>query len=252
MAWLGRMGRGKIGGLTVALLLSAGLNIAAPLAAEERKMLVASFENIQVTGDIHVEVQTNKAPSARASGDKRVLDALKLERVGTTLRVRLQGALNGTKGARMTQPVVVRLSTQNIKNMAVTGNGSLKISNVKQADAVHMLITGNGSILVDSLVTDTFSAGIDGNGQITIRRGNARKGQITLNGAGRFDAADVKMRMVRLEHVGNGESKINVAEEADIFNRGAGNITVSGSGSCFIKQAGNAAINCAKIEKGSR
>ena len=252
MAWLGRMGRGKIGGLTVALLLFAGLNIAAPVAAEDRKMLVASFENILVTGDIHVEVQTGKAPSARVSGDKRALDALKLERVGMTLRVRLQGALNDAKGARMTQPVVVRLSTQNIKNMAVAGNGSLKISNVEQADAVRMLITGNGSIFVDSLVADKFSADINGNGQIGISRGNARHGQITLNGAGRFNAADVKMRTARLEHIGNGESKINVAEEADIFNRGAGNISVTGSGSCFIKQAGNAAINCTQIEKGSR
>ena len=43
-----------------------------------------------------------------------------------------------------------------------------------------------------------------------------------------------------------------VAEEADIFNRGAGNISVAGSGSCFIKQAGNIAINHAQIEKGSR
>ncbi|MFN5128207.1 MAG: hypothetical protein ACK519_07115 [Sphingomonadaceae bacterium] len=43
-----------------------------------------------------------------------------------------------------------------------------------------------------------------------------------------------------------------VAEEADIFNRGAGNICVAGSGSCFIEQAGNIAINHAQIEKGSR
>lgn len=41
------------------------------------------------------------------------------------------------------------------------------------------------------------------------------------------------------------------AEKADIFNRGAGNISVAGRGSCFIEQAGNIAINNAQIEKGS-
>jgi hypothetical protein len=40
--------------------------------------------------------------------------------------------------------------------------------------------------------------------------------------------------------------------DPNIFNRGAGNISVTGRGSCFIKQAGNAAINYAQIEKGSR
>ena len=84
MAWLGRMGRGNIGTLGVALSLSVGFFAERSALADERKILVASFENIQVIGDIKVQVQTGKAPSAKAKGDKRVLDALKLERVGMT------------------------------------------------------------------------------------------------------------------------------------------------------------------------
>jgi hypothetical protein len=72
-----------------------------------------------------------------------------------------------------------------------------------------------------------------------------------LNGAGHFDAANVPMRNVRLEHIGNGVSRVHVDEAANIFNRGTGTINVGGNGSCFVKQAGSAAINCARIEKGS-
>ena len=251
MAWLGRMGRGTTGVTGVAILLAAGLITAGPASAEERKMLVASFENIQVLGDINVEVQTGKAPSARVTGDKRVLDSLKLERIGMTLRVRLQGALNDAKGTPMTQPVQVLLSTQGIKNMAVAGNGTLKISNVSEPDAVRMLIAGNGSISVDQLTADKFVANIDGNGRIGLKKGNVRDSTVTINGAGQFDAPELKMRKLRLEHVGNGVSTVQVLEEADIYNRGTGNITVGGSGSCFIKQAGSAAINCARIDKRS-
>ena len=251
MAWLGRMGRGKIGTLGVALSLSVGLFADSAALADERKILVASFENIQVIGDIKVQVQTGKAPSARAKGDKRVLDALKLERVGMTLRVRLQGALNNAKGVPMTQPLEVMLSTQAVKDATVSGNGTLQISEVKQQDAVRMLVAGNGSILVDRLLTDQFSAAIDGNGRIDIKGGNVREGRVTLNGTGNFDAANVPMRTLRLEHIGNGASSVNVGEEANIFNRGTGTINVGGSGSCFVKQAGSAAINCARIEKGS-
>ena len=143
MAWLGGMGRGNIGTLIVALSLSVGFFAERPALADERKILVASFENIQVIGDMKVQVQTGKAPSAKAKGDKRVLDALKLERVGMTLRVRLQGALNNEQGVPMTQPLEVMLSTQAIKDMAVSGNGSLQISEVKQQDAARMLLAGN-------------------------------------------------------------------------------------------------------------
>lgn len=252
MAWLGRMGRGNIGTLGVALSLTAAFFADSAALAEERKILVASFENIQVIGDIKVQVQTGKAPSARAKGDKRVLDALKLERVGMTLRVRLQGALNNAKGVPMTQPLEVMLSTQAVKDATVSGNGTLQISEVKQQDAVRMLVAGNGSILVDRLLTDQFSAAIDGNGKIDIRDGKVRDGRVTLNGTGNFDAPNVPMRTLRLEHIGNGASSVNVGEEANIFNRGTGTINVGGSGSCFVKQAGSAAINCARIEKGSR
>lgn len=252
MAWLGRMGRGTIGRLSGAALLAAGLVTGGPVAAEERKMLVASFENIQVIGDINVEILTGKAPSARVTGDKRGLDALKLERVGMTLRVRLQGALNSAKGAPMTRPVLVQLTTQAVKDLTVAGNGSLKISDVEQPDAVRMFVSGNGSIAVESLLTDKFSANIDGNGRIAVNSGSVRTGQVTLEGAGQFEAPDVKMRTIRLQHNGNGLSNVQASEKADIFNSGTGNITVGGSGSCFIKQAGSAAINCTRIEKGSR
>ncbi|MFN3620039.1 GIN domain-containing protein [Sphingorhabdus sp.] len=252
MAWLGRMGRSKIGGLRLAAFLAAGLAVGSPLSAEERKMLVASFDKVEVIGDINVEIMTGKAPSARVSGDKRVLDALKLERVGMTLRVRLQGALNNAKGAVITRPVLVQLTTQAVKDMTVAGNGSVKISNVEQPDAVRMLVAGNGSILAENVTADKFSANINGNGRIAVNNGRVRTGKVTLDGAGQFEAPNLKMRTIRLEHSGNGMSNVQALEEADIFNSGTGNITVGGSGSCFIKQAGSAAINCARTEKGSR
>ena len=47
------------------------------------------------------------------------------------------------------------------------------------------------------------------------------------------------------------EGQLASDEAANIFNRGTGSINVGGNGSCFVKQAGSAAINCARIEKGS-
>lgn len=250
MAGLGRMGRGAIGVVSAALLLG-GAVFAQSNRPIERKLLVGSFENIQLIGDINVEVQTGKAPSAMASGDKRVLESLRLERVGTTLRVRLQDIINNEKGVPITAPLKLMLSTQAIKDMTVSGSGTLKVSEVKTPNASRMLIAGNGSVSIGRLIADQFTADIDGNGKIIISGGVTRDARVTVDGAGTFDGANLKMRKLRLEHIGNAVSSATVDEGTDIYNRGTGNITISGKGTCFIKQAGGAAINCAKIDKGS-
>ena len=226
--------------------------VLAPAHAVERKLLVASFENIVVIGDINVSVQTGKSPSAKASGDKRVLESLKLERVGTTLRVRLQDIVNNEKGRPISEPLQVTLTTRDIKDMTVSGNGKLAISEVRQPTLSRMLISGNGSISIDNLVTDQVTANISGNGKIGIGGGTARDARVTINGAGGFDGAKMQMRKLRLEHIGNAVSIATVEEGTDIYNRGSGNITIGGTGTCFLKLAGNAAISCAKIDKGSK
>lgn len=251
MAWLGRIWGSAIacvGAIATLLLALGGVQ---PASAEQRKLLVGSFENIQVIGDIDVMVQTGKAPSAIAIGDTRVLDSLKLERIGTTLRVRLQDIVNDNKGVPMSQPLKVMLSTQGLKDMTVSGNGTLSISQVRQQTAARLLVAGNGAISIGQLNTDRFAANIDGNGRISIDRGSARDGQVTINGAGVFDGGNVPMRTLRLEHIGNATSSAHVLEGTNIFNQGSGRIDIRGKGTCFIKQAGSASINCARIDKGT-
>jgi Putative auto-transporter adhesin, head GIN domain len=248
MAGLGRMGRGAIGFIAVLTLTGAGLAQAG--RPVERKLLVGSFENIQVIGDIAVDVQTGKAPSAIASGDKRVLESLKLERIGTTLRVRLQDIVNNTQGVPITAPLLVRLTTQEIKDITVSGNGTLAVSEVRQQDLVRMLIAGNGSVSIGKLITDQLTATINGNGRIELGGGSIRDGRVTIDGAGGFEGAKAPMRNLRIEHIGNAVSTATVSEDSEIFNRGSGNITIGGKGKCFIKQAGAAAISCARIETG--
>jgi hypothetical protein len=235
----------RLGG---AALLAAAPALSSPAFATERKMLVASFENIVVIGDIDVTVQTGKSPSAIASGDKRVLESLKLERVGTTLRVRLQDIVNNDKGRPITEPLRLTLTTQGIKDMTLSGNGALTISEVKQQTASRMLIAGNGKITIGRLISDQFSANINGNGKIDIGGGTARDARVTIVGAGEFQGQKLQMRKLRLEHNGNAVSSATVEEGTDIYNRGSGNMTIGGRGTCFIKLAGNAAISCAKID----
>ena len=224
------------------------LACASPASAVERKLLVASFENIIVIGDIDVTVETGKPVSAKASGDRRVLDSLKLDRTGTTLRVRVLDLPNNEKGMPMTLPLRVTLTTPVIQNIVLSGNGVVAISSIKQNQAAKIIIEGNGKITVNNVAADQFTADINGNGQIEIGGGLVRDARVTIIGAGEYRGAKLQARKLRLEHNGNATSAATVAEGTDIYNRGSGNITIGGKGTCFIKLAGRAAINCAKID----
>ena len=224
------------------------LAITSPANAVERKLLVASFENIFVIGDIDVIVETGKPGSAKAGGDRRVLDSLKLERTGTTLRIRVLDLLNNDKRKPITEPLRVTLTTPVLQNVVLSGNGMVSINAIKQPDAAKILISGNGKVTVGNVTSDQFTADINGNGQMEIGGGLVRDARVTIIGAGEYRGAKLQVRKLRLEHNGNATSSATVAEGTDIYNRGSGNITIGGKGTCFIKLAGRAAINCAKID----
>jgi hypothetical protein len=170
MAGLGRMGRGAIG-LLISVLCVGSAAMAQANKPIERKLLVASFENIVVIGDIDVTIVTGKSPSAIANGDKRMLESLKLERVGTTLRVRLQDVINNNRGVPITAPLRLKLTTQDIKDVTLSGNGTLNISEVRQQNLARILLSGNGSVDIGKLVANQFTANIIGNGKILLGGG---------------------------------------------------------------------------------
>lgn len=246
----GRMGiSGTAGpGLTIALAFAAMLG--PPAYAVERKLLVSTFEDIVIVGDINVVLETGRSVSATASGDKKTLEALKLDRVGTTLRIRMQNVVNNDKGTPVIGPVTLTLSTPNIRNIVLSGNGQLRVNAIKQPNASKIVIAGGGKVTAGAVTSDQFTAEINGNGQIDIGGGIVRDGRVTIIGAGTYQAANLKVRKLRLEHNGNATSSANVEEGTDIYNRGSGNISIGGKGTCFIKLAGNAAIKCATIDNG--
>ena len=232
----------NFGGALIALV------VASPANAVERKLLIGSFENIVVIGDIDVRVETGKPVSAKASGDRRVLDSLKLERSGTTLRVRVLDLLNSDKRKRITEPLRVTLTTPVLQNVVLSGNGMVNVNSIKQPDAAKILISGNGKVTVNTITSDQFTADINGNGQIDVGGGLVRDARVTIIGAGEYRGAKLQARKLRLEHNGNATSSATVDEGTDIYNRGSGNMTIGGKGTCFIKLAGRATINCAKID----
>ncbi len=222
----------------------------APAPAAEKRLLVGSFDDIVIDGDIRVILQTNKPVSARATGDKRQLDYVRLERTGTTLRVRLQEAPGSDRAKPMSEPLVITLANRHLHRAVLRGNAKLDVDTMASSDGAGVLISGSGIVNVGRVTADRFEVQIIGNGQLSIGSGTVREGKVHIDGNGIYTAPDMSFRKLALTQYGNGKSSASIVEMAEITNNGSGSISIGGKGNCFIRQAGAAQITCPKIMDG--
>jgi Putative auto-transporter adhesin, head GIN domain len=226
--------------LIAALFALAAL---APAHAAERSFLVGSFEDLIVEGDIQVTLETGMAPSAKATGDKDRLSALKVVRQGQVLRIRMQGLAANRVGG---EPIRIALTGRNIKKLILQGNGRIAASGL-DATMVRLEIRGSGEIEVGKLKTERLVALLVGSGKLTMASGTARDTEFVIDGSPVISAATIETQKLRLQQNGPAKSHFMVSDSAEIINSGTGTITIDGKGTCFVRQAGGATINCKKL-----
>jgi Putative auto-transporter adhesin, head GIN domain len=229
--------------------IAATALISYPAYAAERTLLMGSFEDIIIIGDMQVNIITNKAPSAKATGDKRALDSLRLDRSGTVMTIRMQDIIYSDKAKPISQPLIINLTNRQVRNIAIRGNARLSVSELRQVADAKIGIDGGGDIRIGKAISDSLSASVSGNGSIHILGGSVRLTKVDMQGNGTFDAIAMPTQQLKLSQNGNATSSALIEERADITNIGAGNIDIVGKGLCFIRKAGSAIIKCAHTAK---
>jgi hypothetical protein len=232
-----------MGALTAATLMLAS----APADAAQKSYLVGNFEELVVEGDMQVIVDNARNPSAKASGDRDILDALKIERFGTTVRVRIQDYEGKTNIKPRTLPLIVNLGSRGVGRISVDGSASVSINKIAAPGATATLkLSGPGSISVGNMESDRLSISIAGSGSINIDGGKARIGRFGIDGNATLKAPLVTLQQAQISQAGNANTHLLVTDSIEISNSGAGAIRIDGKSTCFIKQAGAARISCNK------
>ncbi len=227
----------------VAALMCAGN----PANAATKTFLVGSFEDLVVEGDINVVLDNRKAPSAKATGDRTTLDALKFEQNGLQLRIHVQDYQGKAQTVRSTEPLVIALNGRDVVRLTANGAASIQVNQVRAVNALASLrVAGPGSITINQLDSDRVNMLLTGSGAMTVAGGKARAGLITNDGTGSIAAEKLLFQQAKLTQKGNASTHVAVSDEIEITNRGAGAITVDGKATCFIRLPGSAKISCGK------
>jgi hypothetical protein len=224
--------------------------VSAPSAAATKTFLIGSFEELVVDGDIAVVVDNAKAPSAKATGDQATLDAIRFESTGRQLRVRIQQYEAQPRKANGREPLLINIGGRGIIRITANGSASVKVSELDAGGGTAALrLSGPGSISVDRLESDRVNVSLSGSGGISIGGGKARIGQFSLSGPGSIAAAGLALQQADVTQRGSSNTQLTVSDRVNITNAGAGEISISGKATCFLRRQGQARITCAKTEQ---
>lgn len=215
--------------------------------AATKSFLVGSFDELIVEGDIIVKLDNMKAPSAKASGDHSLVEALKIERNGLTVKIRVQDYEGTTQKAKIGAPLVVTMGGRGVRKVSVDGNSQLDINQLRAPGMVVTLkMSGAGQINVGKIESDRMDVNLAGTGGIDIASGKVRAARLSVSGSGKMGASKLSLMQATLFQQGNATTHLLVDEKMDISNSGSGTIQIDGNATCFVRQPGSAKIVCGK------
>lgn len=232
-------------GLLLLASLPAAPSAFGAAAQTQRNYSVTGFQKIRVDGPYQVQLKTNVAPFARASGSARALDAVSIKVEGQTLIVRSAGSASwGGYPGESAGPVTIELGTHDLKNAWINGAGGLSIDRVKGL-SFDLAIQGPGIARIDEAQVDQLKVGINGAGSARLS-GQAGKLTATVRGTSSFEAEGLSAKDAVIGVEGPSIVRTNVTNSAKVDAVGLAAVTLGGRPSCIVNAKGSAVVTGCK------
>jgi hypothetical protein len=225
-----------------AAIAAAALLAAGPAWGAEKRYGLTSFETIDVSADVTVEVVSRTPVSAVATGPQDALDRLSVEARDGKLVISERRFAGDEKRRGPRGPVIVRVNAANLRSATLAGAGSLQIDKLKGQRAMVGL-RGPGRLTVGQISADRLQVAMIGNGTMTLG-GAAKNAQMTLSGAGAIDAGALVVDELISESEGAGDHILRAVKSAAITARGIGETVVLGKPVCTVRNIGSGSVQC--------
>ena len=224
------------------LALFALLALAAPAAAETRRLSVSDFDRLIVEGPYQVHLVTGRASSASATGSREALDRLSVDVQGQILRIRRnRNAWTGTQG-RDAGTVTIELATRNLRSARLIGPARLEAEGLRGL-AVELSVEGSGTLRATGADVERLALALLGSGRIEVA-GAARALNGNFQGSGEIDATNLRAANATIATTTSGAVTLTVDGPAAIVNEGLGTIRILGRPVCTISGAAADQVRC--------
>ena len=207
-----------------------------------RSFAVADFTNVALAGSDDVSVTIATTFSVRAEGPADVLDRLKIERNGDTLKVSRKSIVGMSWGSGKRAHVFVTMPR--LAKASVSGSGDLAVDRAEGAD-FKASIAGSGNIRIGRIAGQKVTFFIAGSGDISAQ-GTSTALDMSITGSGDIDAAKLKASSAVASITGSGNITADVTGPATVSIAGSGDADLGPNAVCKTNKLGSGSVNCGK------
>jgi hypothetical protein len=230
--------------LVLLALASLPASVLGAPAPAQRNYSVTSFDRIRIDGPYQVQLRTNVAPYARASGSQAALDSVSIKVEGRTLIVRANSGGWGGYPGENRGPVTIEVGTHDLGTAWLNGAGALNIDRVRGL-SFDLAIQGPGVARIDSADVDQFKLGISGAGSARLG-GRAAKLTATVRGTSSLDAEALAVKDAVIGAEGPSIIRATVSNSAKVDAIGLAAVTLGGRPACTVTAKGSATVTGCK------
>ena len=211
--------------------------IAGTGSGDARSFAASGFTRVNLAGSDDVDVRVGPAFSVRAEGDSDMLDRLKVQLDGDTLKVsRRSGSFFSSGKAKLfvTMPA--------LSGASIAGSGDMAVDRA-QGETLKASIAGSGSIRFAQVDVGRADFSIAGSGDIGVA-GSARALGVSIAGSGNVDGKDLTANEAEVKIAGSGNVTAKVKGPARVRAMGSGDVDLGPDARCDTKDMGSGDVRC--------
>lgn len=184
---------------------------------------VTAFERITLAGEGEVIVTEGAEPSLTIETDDNLLAHIETSVEDRTLEIATVSGVD----IDPTDSVVYRVTTSSVTGVTLTGAGSFSLGNC-EAEDFSVVLAGAGDVTIAELRATSLDVVIAGAGNVSVA-GKVASQNVSLPGAGRYDAMHLKSARATISATGVGSAVVWVTGELEATVTGVGTIDYFGS-----------------------
>ncbi len=209
-------------------------------SGDARSFAVADFTEVELRGSDDVEVMVGAAFSVRAVGPSKLLDRLKIERIGDTLRVGRQSRTGISWGDADHATIYVTMPS--IAGAGIAGSGDMTVDRVT-GDRFKGESAGSGKLKIGSIAVKDADFNIAGSGGIAAQ-GSTEKLGISIAGSGDLDGRGLRATSAKASIAGSGSIRAEVNGDASVSILGSGDVDLGDKARCKTTKMGSGSVRC--------
>jgi Putative auto-transporter adhesin, head GIN domain len=202
---------------------------------------VSNFDSIELSGSGEVIVTQDGSESLRIETDDNVMEHIKADVEGGTLKLGLVTGIQTGINIQSTSRLVFYVSVDDLSGLTTSGSGEFESDRIDTSH-LDLSVSGSGAIRIADLSASDVKADIGGSGGIDLA-GDVAAQDISIDGSGKYQAGDLCSGSVKVSVGGSGSATVCATETLDADISGSGSINYYGSPSINTSNSGSGKIN---------